>query len=210
MEVDLVSWRRRREHAMVQLKKHLLAGRVDEDIIGLLKVINSLPNAFTTSSCSGRIQLYEASEPGEKFEMKTLGKWHRPVKSEELLMKLDASGNSVWLAVLPPILHIVACSLDSSLHLLKILRSAGFKRAGIISASRGGITLEAIGTERLEAPLKLEGHQVVKGEAIPLIVRKVNSLLIRSKARIRRLEEVLEVEAPGSLDNICGERAAER
>lgn len=207
MRVDLKSWLRRRENAMAKLEDHLKAGRVDEDMVSLLKVINSLPYAFTTSSCSGRIQLYEALEPGEKFGIRTLGKWHEPIKFEEILARLDIAGNFVWLAVLPPILHITACGLEASIRLLNILRSAGFKRAGIISASKDGITLEAIGTERLEAPLKLEGEYVVRRDAIPLIVRRANSLLTRSKARIRKLEEVLRVEPSRGLDSICGERA---
>jgi len=31
---------------------------------------------YTTSSCSGRVQVYASRLPGMKFDMVTLGKWH--------------------------------------------------------------------------------------------------------------------------------------
>ncbi len=203
--MDRRLWIRRRESTLAELRSHVEAGRVDEDIISLLNVINSLSYAFTTSSCSGRIQIYAASEPGDKFGIRTLGKWHSPITVGDLTRTLEDGADSIWLAVLPPIIHVATCGVEAAFHLLDLLRSAGFKRAGIISASEDGITLEAIGTERMEAPLRLSGVDVLREDAIPLIVERANSLLIRSKGRIRRLEEVLVSEAAGSLDNLCWE-----
>ena len=205
MPVDRKLWVRRRESTLAELRSHMEAGRVDEDIIPLLNTINSLDYAFTTSSCSGRIQVYAASEPGDKFGIRTLGKWHSPITVRDLMGTLQDGADSIWLAVLPPIIHIAVCSVKAAFHLLDLLRSAGFKRAGIISASEDGITLEAIGTERMEAPLRLSGVGIFREDAIPLIVEKANSLLIRSKGRIHRLEEVLMGEAAGGLDTLCWE-----
>ncbi len=203
MPVERKLWARRKERTLAELESHMEAGRVDEDIIPLLDIINSLDYAFTTSSCSGRIQVYEATEPGDKFGIRTLGKWHSPIAVDDLVRTLQDGADSIWLAVLPPIIHIAVCGVKAAFHLLDLLRSAGFKRAGIISASEDGITLEAIGTERMEAPLRLSGMDVFREDAIPLIVERANSLLIRSKRRIRRLEEVLMDEAAGSVDNLC-------
>ncbi|MDK2372621.1 MAG: hypothetical protein QI197_04515 [Candidatus Korarchaeota archaeon] len=203
--MDRKLWVRRRESTLAELRSHMGAGRVDKDIIPLLNTINSLNYAFTTSSCSGRIQVYAASEPGEKFGMRTLGKWHSPITLGELMETLENEADSIWMAVLPPILHIAVCSVKAAFHLLGLLRSAGFKRAGIISASEDGITLEAVGTERMEAPLRLSGMDIFREDAIPLIVERANSLLTRSKGRIRRLKEVLMSETAGGLDNLCWE-----
>ncbi len=205
LSVDRKLWVRRRESTLAELRSHMEAGRVDEDVISLLNIINSLDYAFTTSSCSGRIQVYAANEPGEKFGIRTLGKWHSPITPRELTETLEDKADSIWLAVLPPIVHIAVCSVKAAFHLLGLLRSAGFKRAGIISASEDGITLEAIGTERMEAPLRLSGVDIFREDAIPLIVERANSLLIRSKRRILRLEEVLMGEIAGGLDNLCWE-----
>jgi len=202
MLVDVEAWRKRREATMRELEEHLRSGRVDGDIRSLLQIINSLPYAFTASSCSGRIQLYEAREPGEKFSMRTLAKWHSPIEVDDLLRAME--GEDLWLAVLPPILHIVACSLEAALHLLEVLRGSGFKRAGVISVARDGATVETSGTERLEMPLRLGGRDIVRAETIPLIVERANSILVRSRVRIRRLEEVLGDEVAGGLDNLCG------
>ncbi len=198
-------WMRRRQDSLTTLENHIDSGRVDPDIVSLLDAINSLNYAFTTSSCSGRIQVYAATEPGEKFTLRTLGKWHFPIREEDLVAVLEGGDESIWLAVLPPILHVVTCSTRAAFRMLDLMRSAGFKRAGIISASRDGITLEAMGTERMEAPLRLSGVDLLRDGAIPLIVARANSLLVRSKRRIARLEEELRDEASGGLDNLCGE-----
>ncbi len=201
--IDLEVWQKRRKRTLRELREHLAAGRVDNDIIELLDVINSLPYAFTTSSCSGRIQLYEADMPGEKFELRTLGKWHSSITQDDLLRAM--TGRNMWLAVLPPILHISTCSIESANHLLKVLRGTGFKRAGIISIARDGITIETIGTERLEMPLRLRGRDLVGHDTMPMIVEVVNSLLVRSKERLGRLEEALRDEIARGMDNICRE-----
>ncbi len=200
-------WEIRRNEALSRLEEHLRAGRVDQDIVDLLRLINSLNYAFTTSSCSGRIQLYEAELPGSKFNMRTLGKWHRPISLEEL--KPLIRGENLWMAVLPPILHM-SVKRGYEPRFLQLLRNSGFKRAGIISVSEDEAIVEASGTERLEAPLIVRGVQVYRDEALPLIVERANQLLLKSKDRLRRLKEVLSVEVARSLDNIGGKRAPER
>jgi len=196
-----LGWGERKRAALERLKLHIAQGRVDPDILSLLDVINSLPFAYTTSSCSGRIQLYEARVPGEKFDMINLGKWHSPVEPDEILSKIR--GYNVWLALLPPIIHAFTCSLEASIFLLKIMRRAGFKRACIMNLSKPFI--EARGTERLEIPLKLEDRDIVDEEGIRLIVRTANEMLRRAKVRISKLEVMLRDEASRGLDNLCRE-----
>jgi len=204
LQVDITAWLKNREFSLKRLEEHRREGRVDQDILELLDAINSLEYAFTTSSCSGRIQIYEAREPGDKFGLRTLVKWHNSIEYPQLEPILE-EGLNLWLAVLPPILHINTCSLRAAYHVLGLLKESGFKRAGIISVSRDGVVIEALGTERMEMPLKLEGRLVVKKELLPLIVERANSLLMRSKVRISKLREVILNEAPGGMDNLCGE-----
>ncbi|MCC6029371.1 MAG: hypothetical protein LM591_04465 [Candidatus Korarchaeum sp.] len=194
-----MGWEERKRAALERLRVHLAQGRVDPDILSLLDAINSLPFAYTTSSCSGRIQLYEARAPGEKFGMVSLGKWHSPVEPDEILSRMR--GDNLWLALLPPIIHAFTCSLEASIFLLKIMRGAGFKRACIMNLSRPFI--EARGTERLEIPLRLEGRDIVDPEGIRLIVGTANRMLSRAKLRISKLEVMLRDEASRGLDNLC-------
>ncbi|MEM3480909.1 MAG: hypothetical protein QXJ39_04530 [Candidatus Korarchaeum sp.] len=201
-------WKRRKETALERLSDHMRRGRVDPDLFSLLEAINSLPFAYTTSSCSGRIQLYEAELPGEKFSMRGLGKWHSEVEEGELIGAIR--GENVWLAVLPPILHVYTCSLRASLLMLKLLRESGFKRAGIVHLSGGGGFIEAMGTERLELPLRLRGRDLFDPEGIRLIVDAANSMLRRAKTRLSRLEVRIEHEASRSLGDLCRERAPQR
>lgn len=199
----MLDWERRKREAIERLRDHIERRRVDEDIISLLETINKIPYAYTTSSCSGRIQLYEAQLPGEKFSMRTLGKWHSSLSEKALINAMR--GENIWLAVLPPILHIYTCNLSSSVRMLNLLRASGFKRAGLTHLSSRGCFIEAIGTERLEVPMRLHGRDLISGEGIELIVGVANSLLWKSKARLAKLEVVLRDEASRSLDNLCGE-----
>ncbi|MCS7102704.1 MAG: hypothetical protein NZ992_02340 [Candidatus Korarchaeum sp.] len=201
-------WERRKEVALERLRDHLEKRRIDPDIVSLLEAINSLPFAYTTSSCSGRVQLYEAELPGEKFSMRSLRKWHFGVEEEELLRFMR--GENVWLAVLPPIIHVYTCSLRASIRMLKLLRESGFKRAGILHLSEEGGFLEAVGTERLELPLRLKGRDLLDAESIRLIVEVANSMLRKAKVRLSRLEVRVKHEASGGLGDLCRERAPQR
>ncbi len=196
-----MNWERRKREALRRLRDHIGEGRVDPDIVSLLEAINELPFAYTTSSCSGRIQLYEAELPGEKFSLRSLGKWHSWVDGNELIGAMR--GENIWLAVLPPILHIYTCGLRASLHMLKLLRETGFKRACIMHLSREGGFVEASGSERLELPLRLRGKDMLDAEGIMLIVEVANSMLGRAKARLPRLEVRVRYEASRGLDNLC-------
>jgi len=182
-----MDWFEAKRRALTMLEEHIRAGRVDEDVLDLLRAINSREDLFTTSSCSGRIQLYEAELPGMKFELRTVGKWHRPIDVEELVL----NGDNLWMAVLPPILHVSARDMRSALSFISLARRAGFKRGGINSAKDFKVNVEIQGTERMDVPLILDGRRVVPEDVLPEIVDRANRLLVRSKMRIRKLTEML-------------------
>jgi len=188
-----LSWIMRKNHYVNRLLKEKKEGRVDEDIVPLLELINSLNAYYTTSSCSGRIQIAETEIPGEKGVMRVVAKWHRPITAEELKATVEASeARNLWLGVQPPILHIMCRSIDAALEMLVIARGSGFKRAGIQGIKEGRCPVEIIGTERIEMPLTLDGKLIVEYEKYPLLVEKVNRVLLKSKERIRRLENALK------------------
>ena len=81
---------------------------MDDEVIVLLHAINSIDDAVTTSSCSGRFQLIQVPKLGDKLGSNILGKWHRKVSEEEVLEALgkwDGTGQ-VHLLVQPLLVHI--------------------------------------------------------------------------------------------------------
>jgi len=79
----LRSWLEAKTAALRRLRRDLEEGRVDEDVVGLLEAINAHPDYFTTSSCSGRIQLAEARILNVRAGFRSVAKWHLPPEPGE-------------------------------------------------------------------------------------------------------------------------------
>lgn len=183
------AFHRERAKALRSLLRAFEMGSVDPDLIPLLSLINSLRGYYSTSSCSGRVQLAATYLPGEKFKMIVLSKWHRPIEDWELEQALSASKHSdLWLSVQGPILHIACRDLNCSLSLLEASRRAGFKHSGILWIG-DRIMVEVTASDRIECPLRLKGRPLLKEEMIPYFVERINEVLIRAKNKISRLEE---------------------
>ncbi|RLI27231.1 hypothetical protein DRO58_04670 [Candidatus Bathyarchaeota archaeon] len=155
------------------------------DMLPLLEALNRLSDYYTTSSCSGRIQVYEAVLPGLKFDLKTIAKWHRAVEPGEIVAAIEAvKPRNAWLAVLPPILHVTCRSLDAANRLLHLARESSFKHSGLLVAKGDRFVVELTATERMESPLVVDGTLVFKPEILEKVVERANMLLKRSKHKI--------------------------
>lgn len=165
-------------------------GAVDPDAIPLLALINSKRDYYTTSSCSGRVQLAATALPGEKHRMVVLAKWHRPIEAKELALTLSSAGerSDLWLSVQGPILHVACRDQVSALRLLSASRKAGLKHSGILWIGRR-VMVELTASDRIETPLRLAGTDIVGERHFDLIVERVNAVLLRAKGRLKRLED---------------------
>ena len=174
---------------------------MDEDIVPFLELVNSLSDYYTTSSCSGRIQLAACEHPGEKGRLRVLAKWHRPISVWELLIPLDSSREpSIWFSVHPPILHVVARDMSAARALLVAARNSGFKHSGIQGLGRR-IVVEVMTMERLEMPLRLGGVDVIQPWCYPRLVDAANRLLLRAKSRLENLRRVFEELSARGVDS---------
>lgn len=181
-------WERAKKEYLEVFEEELKRGRVDKDIVWLIRKINLLEDYYTTSSCSGRIQVTANRVPGEKFNLITLAKWHRVIKVEELSMVIDSScEENLWFSVQPPILHVICKDLESAEKLLEIARNSGFKHSGIQGLNPQRIVVEITSSERIESPLRLRGVEFMDKEKLQVLVNIANELLIRGKSRLVRL-----------------------
>jgi tRNA wybutosine-synthesizing protein 3 len=175
--------------ALEALFRALEQGTVDPDIVPLLALLNAKRCYYTTSSCSGRVQLAATRLPGEKRRMVVLAKWHRPVESWELAQAVSsAEGYSdLWLSVQGPILHVVCRDQTSALSILSAARRAGLKHSGILWIGRR-VVVEITASDRVETPIRLAGVHLLSAEHYDLLVERVNAVLLRAKERLARLE----------------------
>ncbi|AEC52418.1 hypothetical protein PNA2_1503 [Pyrococcus sp. NA2] len=184
------NFERAKKEALLSLEIALRRGEVDEDVIPLLEKINSKPNYFTTSSCSGRISVMEMPNFGDKVNAKWLGKWHREVSLEEVLKAIEKhKEGQLWLLVRSPILHVGARTLEDAVRLVNLAVSSGFKYSNIKSISDRKLIVEIRSTERLDVFLGENGKVLVSQEYIKKVVEIANSQLRRFKEKLKRLEE---------------------
>eukprot|EP00750_Incisomonas_marina_P008414 INCI15464.1.p1 GENE.INCI15464.1~~INCI15464.1.p1 ORF type:complete len:1531 (+),score=238.79 INCI15464.1:3380-7972(+) len=126
-------------------------GFIDLPVVDLVNDFNSSPDYVTTSSCSGRICLFEShsSDRGKG------GRWllvnHRltpfvELKDTLLLAKSERRGadqqaagsdsgvqqSQVFLKHEPMILHVMCRNLDAARRLLHVALSVGFRESGIV------------------------------------------------------------------------------
>ncbi|OYT62075.1 MAG: hypothetical protein B6U69_02445 [Thermofilum sp. ex4484_15] len=184
-------WELRKRQFLSKLEGDLKKGKLDEDILGVLNLINSLKCYYTTSSCSGRIELTVAKWPGDKFGMKVVGKWHREVEVREVEKYLNDAYEDLWLLVQPPIIHVVSSGLIQADRLIKLARASGFKHSGIQSLREDRIVLEIMGSERMEVPLIVGGRLLVNESRLKELVEVANFILRKGKEKLRKLSSSL-------------------
>lgn len=168
--------------------RRLERAELDKPIRSLLDFINSLPDFYTTSSCSGRISLLV--DLGKKPLNYWLGKWHSPASFEEVkeaLKRLPERG-LVWFKVEPAILHVVARSLEKAKLVMKVARRAGYKRVGLQGLREGRFVVEICDTEQMSVPVAEEGKLVIDEEYLRYLIPLANEKFVKSLKKLKRLE----------------------
>jgi len=176
-----------KRQALTSLFIAMREGKVDEDIIDLLLLINSIEGIYTTSSCSGRIGIIEEPALGAKPLSRWLIKVHREMTFPEAKKALEkAEKGLIFLKSQPPIFHIVAEDLEKAKKLHELGLASGFKYTTFkVISNRYLIEMNA--TEYLTAPLGKDGKVLVDEEYLRFALEIGNSMLRRSKGRLPRL-----------------------
>jgi tRNA wybutosine-synthesizing protein 3 len=178
-----------KREALVSLFTAMGEGKVDEDIIDLLMLINSIKGIYTTSSCSGRIGIIEEPALGAKPLSRWLIKVHRLIEFEEAKEALkNAKEGLIFLKSQPPIFHIVAENLERAKKLHELGLASGFKYTTFKVISKRYL-VEINATEYLTAPLGKDGKILVDDEYMRFAIGVGNDMLKRSKGRLPRLEK---------------------
>ena len=181
-----------KREALVSLFTAMREGKVDEDIIDLLLLINSIRGIHTTSSCSGRIGIIEEPALGAKPLSRWLIKVHREMTFEEAKKALEkAREGLIFLKSQPPIFHVVAEDLERAKKLHELGLASGFKYTTFkVISSRYLVEINA--TEYLTAPLGRDGKIMASDEYLRFALEIGNSMLRRSKGRLPRLMKNFE------------------
>lgn len=195
---SFVEEKRRR---LSRLRQDLEKGLVDQEMVSVIELVNQrLRYCYTTSSCSGRIVVIEAPEPGDKPGARILGKWHRKVKPREINEALEraSSRRLVWASAQGPLLHVACLEEGDAKMILRAGHLAGFKYSCIHVAYSERWVVELRSAERVDVPVYFRGVRVVRDPS--LLAEILNYYLGLGKARIPRLLRALASVLPDAVD----------
>jgi len=177
--------------ALKKLEKAKKDNLVDEGITPIIDIINEFDDYFTSSSCFGRIVLLQLPVIGDKKNAEFIGKWHRQINADEVLSAVEkAETGQLWLLAQSSIIHIVAKTNTAADKILKIAYSCGFKHSGFKSIENK-IVVEICSTERLDAPVGMDGKLFCDQQYLDLLVDISNEIIKKSNAKLEKFEQEL-------------------
>jgi tRNA wybutosine-synthesizing protein 3 len=204
--------------SMKDYKIALENSSIDQRVIPALAIVNSHPDYFSTSSCSGRVMLLSLAYPGAKNESLILSKWHEKFNKEQLMEGIDKwdKYRYLFLFAQSAIFHIIARDLNKAVELRNLGELAGFKYSTLRSikplkkAYHGDntntssssvdidnilidsrITVELLSTERLNVPIGLDNKILVNDEYFDVLLELSNDAISKTHEKIVKLENVL-------------------
>ena len=206
-----------------ELKRRRLAdadlsrkGSIDSAILELCELINSLPAYFTTSSCSGRVVVFENNEAEEaegvvgggggvqKKGCKWLHVTHNRADCRDVMASLEGHSHEAVLKFEPMICHIQCRSLAAAQLMHQTAVAAGFRNSGITVGSRGKTMVAVRSTHGLEAPLSARGRMLVSEEYVQHLVDSANRKMETNLARIARFLDNVKAAA-GEMCGLCAD-----
>ena len=169
-------------------------GSIDIKIKRLVDKINSLPDFYTTSSCSGRILLLDIPSSNKKNEVEYLFCSHKKIKYNEIkkILKLKKElKNDVWFKVQPVIIHVACNDIKNTKKILNIARDIGFRRSGIISIGKNKVIMEIISTERIDAIVGKNRKLLIGEDYFKVLIKEGNKKLEKTWEKIDKLHNNL-------------------
>jgi tRNA wybutosine-synthesizing protein 3 len=174
-----------------KFQRALENNEVDKPIIPLLKLINSLKDFYTTSSCAGRIILLHELGSRKK-DHNFIIREHGEVNINEFLnKKIGELKGRIWLKQEPFIIHIVARTLEKAIEMLNLGLKAGLKHSGIFVFKPERYILELNGTQHLSVPIFDKGKILVSKEYFIYLLELANKKLQKNKEMRKKFENLV-------------------
>lgn len=170
-------------------------GSVDEDISHIVSFINSHDKYFTTSSCSGRIILFDGVSDCpdvQKQNCSWLFVTHQKCQQEDVVKGLEKSAGEATFKFEPFVLHVQCKHLTDAQLLHTVAINSGFRNSGITVGKKGKIIMAVRSTHCLEVPLSHRSKVLVSDEYLEFLVGVANQKMEENLKRIERFNECLQ------------------
>jgi len=175
-----------KERALEKFYEAVEKKEADEPIIEFLKEFNKKEFYYTTSSCAGRIMIFQ--DLGNKKDSDFIAKWHREIEFSDIfpfLSMLEGKKGIIWMRQEPLILHVIAKDLNHAILILEIAIKNGLKHSGIMVFKDQRYLIEINGTERLDAPI-FEGKMLVSEDYLKYLVKLANKKLAKNRTTSKK------------------------
>ncbi|PAA86252.1 hypothetical protein BOX15_Mlig005776g5, partial [Macrostomum lignano] len=152
-------------------------GEIDSPIRDMIDEINIDPKMSTTSSCSGRIVVYQKLENIRKTNCNWLLVLHEPINLEQLQDSLRnvTTGGIVFAKFEPFILHCQCADMETARCLLICGLNSGFRESGIVVGKNDRFTVAIRSSQIMEVPLtNNSGKVIVPDEYLDQLVSLLN------------------------------------
>jgi tRNA wybutosine-synthesizing protein 3 len=181
-----------RKKAVLQKKDQSFKQSIDSAIVPLCQTINALDAYYTTSSCSGRVQVYSVDDAHSKDSHTFLYVSHDAnydvQQLKQLYEQLKLMNKMVWILCESFILHVCAKTLEDAKRLQQIGIQIGLKRTALISFET--ITIECTHTASFCALVR-DSTSICSFEFFCAIFERAKQSLIRTHIKIDQLKQQL-------------------
>lgn len=168
-------------------------GSIDAPLQESVSFINSLPNYFTTSCCSGRVILFEnVCSKVQKKGCRWLHVTHDFVLKRDLDAALTNITDEAVLKFEPMVMHVQCQTLEDARKLHQLAVASGFRNSGITVGGKGKIITAVRSTHSLEVPLSSKGQLLVSDEHLDYLVDSANKKMEENTSRINRFQTNLQ------------------
>lgn len=187
-EVDAV-FRKQKQSCLskIDLSKK---GSLDEAVADIVAFINQHDQYFTTSSCSGRIYIYEESD-SKKKSCNWLYVTHDASDWKLMWESLRESRGDAFIKFEPFVLHVQCGNLVCAQLLHGAAIAAGFRNSGLSVGKHGKIITAVRSTHSLEVPVTCGGECLVSCEYVKHVSKLANRKLEENFQRIKRFYSCL-------------------
>jgi len=160
-------------------------GDIDAKALPIINIINSLPEYYTTSSCSGRVYFWRSK--GRKNETEWLKVSHDSIETS--FFELEDTEGVIFLRVEDFIIHVACKDLPSANKLMMVARQM-YKKSCFLSVS-SKIVVEIKGSEFMDMPFYSNGKPLYAGD-LPFLMDMIQQKLRKIWERREKLEEKIK------------------
>jgi len=185
-----MSFEEDKKRTLTEKKDMSKAGGIDKQIVPLIDLINSKGDFYTTSSCAGRVLIFEKTEDAKKNQVNWLLSSHEPVEMNQVKEVLKDLKLDVWFAFQPLIMHVRARDLKNAHSLIQLAREVGLKRGGVISLEEKPL-VEIQGVDEIATIIAKNGKLIIDDDYLNTLIDQANKKMAKNSERSNRLRELI-------------------